>query len=108
MIRRPPRSTLFPYTTLFRSVKRDLVRDTVDDHGVGARRIHTLGAELGVLGDHAAIATVHFLDKLWWERPLPTDDEAHCRVHGLKLRVGGAGDKRDRRLVDCRFHARSP
>src|SRR2546426_3053503 len=23
MIRRPPRSTLFPYTTLFRSVKRD-------------------------------------------------------------------------------------
>src|SRR5437867_6370176 len=27
---------------------------------------------------------------------------------GLKLRVGGAGDKRDRRLEDCRFHARSP
>src|SRR5713101_1794061 len=27
---------------------------------------------------------------------------------GLKLRVGGAGDKRDRRLVDCRFHARAP
>src|SRR2546430_7965617 len=24
MIRRPPRSTLFPYTTLFRSVERDL------------------------------------------------------------------------------------
>src|SRR3712207_7559773 len=24
MIRRPPRSTLFPYTTLFRSVKNDL------------------------------------------------------------------------------------
>src|SRR3989449_3990815 len=26
MIRRPPRSTLFPYTTLFRSPERDLVR----------------------------------------------------------------------------------
>src|SRR3989442_13218201 len=26
MIRRPPRSTLFPYTTLFRSVPRDLGR----------------------------------------------------------------------------------
>src|SRR3712207_7176923 len=25
MIRRPPRSTLFPYTTLFRSIKRDIV-----------------------------------------------------------------------------------
>src|SRR3712207_7396155 len=27
MIRRPPRSTLFPYTTLFRSKKRDLDRE---------------------------------------------------------------------------------
>src|SRR5260370_15120095 len=26
MIRRPPRSTLFPYTTLFRSLERDLRR----------------------------------------------------------------------------------
>src|SRR5256885_9853712 len=25
MIRRPPRSTLFPYTTLFRSIRRDAV-----------------------------------------------------------------------------------
>src|SRR3712207_2432708 len=30
MIRRPPRSTLFPYTTLFRSVDRDHVRGPVD------------------------------------------------------------------------------
>src|SRR3712207_9579314 len=29
MIRRPPRSTLFPYTTLFRSLGRGLVRDDV-------------------------------------------------------------------------------
>src|SRR5438477_1574616 len=39
MIRRPPRSTLFPYTTLFRSLdeallpkKCDLARDQVGDH----------------------------------------------------------------------------
>src|SRR3712207_6975079 len=31
MIRRPPRSTLFPYTTLFRSAQR-----TLGDGGVGA------------------------------------------------------------------------
>src|SRR2546425_12121549 len=34
MIRRPPRSTLFPYTTLFRSARagaRDDVRDRPDD-----------------------------------------------------------------------------
>src|SRR2546429_4563549 len=34
MIRRPPRSTLFPYTTLFRSV-----RDPVVGHSVGAERV---------------------------------------------------------------------
>src|SRR3712207_7828305 len=30
MIRRPPRSTLFPYTTLFRSVAADMLRDAYD------------------------------------------------------------------------------
>src|SRR3712207_8428590 len=36
MIRRPPRSTLFPYTTLFRSrdVEERLPVRAVDDHGV--------------------------------------------------------------------------
>src|SRR5256885_8578686 len=37
MIRRPPRSTLFPYTTLFRSQEReDLAVDAVRDPGLGA------------------------------------------------------------------------
>src|SRR3989442_9821692 len=37
MIRRPPRSTLFPYTTLFRSRFRDLVElGEVEGTGVGA------------------------------------------------------------------------
>src|SRR5256885_12957111 len=31
MIRRPPRSTLFPYTTLFRSLDRRLAPRAVDD-----------------------------------------------------------------------------
>src|SRR3712207_8764985 len=31
MIRRPPRSTLFPYTTLFRSRSRTLLRAWVED-----------------------------------------------------------------------------
>src|SRR2546426_5535771 len=34
MIRRPPRSTLFPYTTLFRSHESDIPRDQV---GFGSR-----------------------------------------------------------------------
>src|SRR5690349_23054863 len=39
MLRRPPRSTLFPYTTLFRSRRRDArrVRDGVRGRGTGRR-----------------------------------------------------------------------
>src|SRR2546422_8236476 len=40
MIRRPPRSTLFPYTTLFRSQARH-------DLGVGALEVRQRGIEVG-------------------------------------------------------------
>src|SRR3712207_7387973 len=43
MIRRPPRSTLFPYTTLFRSCDRRRLRQ------VRERRVHVLLGELRVL-----------------------------------------------------------
>src|SRR2546426_11468131 len=36
MIRRPPRSTLFPYTTLFRSLHDVGVARVVDHHGIEA------------------------------------------------------------------------
>src|SRR2546427_6939570 len=38
MIRRPPRSTLFPYTTLFRSLISQPARARVDEDGDGAWR----------------------------------------------------------------------
>src|SRR5256885_11016831 len=38
MIRRPPRSTLFPYTTLFRSIHVALAIGEAPDDGVGAGR----------------------------------------------------------------------
>src|SRR3712207_7001744 len=34
MIRRPPRSTLFPYTTLFRSVEHELQLECAEEVGV--------------------------------------------------------------------------
>src|SRR5437588_3741548 len=37
MIRRPPRSTLFPYTTLFRSVRAAARRDLRGVRGAGGR-----------------------------------------------------------------------
>src|SRR5258706_8342212 len=39
MIRRPPRSTLFPYTTLFRSQSQHAAVADVDGRGVQQRRI---------------------------------------------------------------------
>src|SRR5260221_9800174 len=39
MIRRPPRSTLFPYTTLFRSIERGELVDV----GAGAERLAAAG-----------------------------------------------------------------
>src|SRR2546426_7208961 len=46
MIRRPPRSTLFPYTTLFRSVHVDPVRDgsaVLDDRLAEGASFHADG-----------------------------------------------------------------
>src|SRR5256885_5005275 len=54
MIRRPPRSTLFPYTTLFRSTRR--AGDDRNPHGregsvreLPSRRVHARGARGGRL-----------------------------------------------------------
>src|SRR3712207_7016930 len=47
MIRRPPRSTLFPYTTLFRSLPVGRLRAQLPD-GVGERLLHSARDELRV------------------------------------------------------------
>src|SRR3712207_7401684 len=48
MIRRPPRSTLFPYTTLFRSVR-------------GLRRVHEHLAHLLLVAWRYAVHAYHFV-----------------------------------------------
>src|SRR2546422_2270491 len=51
MIRRPPRSTLFPYTTLFRSVRpREVRAAEINRRGIDAHDTHRL-----VAGVHAQI-----------------------------------------------------
>src|SRR3712207_7340056 len=56
MIRRPPRSTLFPYTTLFRSVRLQVPRDP--DHPVrraadrAPRAVAVVGGRLHRRGTH--------------------------------------------------------
>src|SRR3712207_6866649 len=56
MIRRPPRSTLFPYTTLFRSIFLGILRATPEARGAGGR-----GRIARRIGDHAALGLEFFV-----------------------------------------------
>src|SRR3712207_8685857 len=49
MIRRPPRSTLFPYTTLFRSGLREVLRGVRRDH-VGRHVVEVRGVVVEIRG----------------------------------------------------------
>src|SRR3712207_9247878 len=57
MIRRPPRSTLFPYTTLFRSPRPDGGRDEPDDT-TGSYALEARGALRRVAGLSTELAGV--------------------------------------------------
>src|SRR3712207_8422968 len=57
MIRRPPRSTLFPYTTLFRS-------KTIEASLILNRLVHTRGVERCLVVAPNAL-TVQWLGELW-------------------------------------------
>src|SRR5699024_12101014 len=70
MLRPPPRPTLFPYTTLFRSAHLDLAQHCIDspraegcqelaDAGVGHRREHRLADTGGVEGHTPAHLREH-------------------------------------------------
>src|SRR5689334_24244231 len=63
MIRRPPRSTLFPYTTLFRSLPRRLAR-TIKPRRANDDRLHcAIRFEDRTLADHLAAAIAHVRDR---------------------------------------------
>src|SRR5258708_22454436 len=55
MIRRPPRSTLFPYTTLFRSGVIDVMGDTAGQLAQGAEafQLHRIAQARHHLPEHA-------------------------------------------------------
>src|SRR5258705_4587473 len=52
MIRRPPRSTLFPYTTLFRSERGAVRRDAIEaEEGFAGKELREREGERGGAGD---------------------------------------------------------
>src|SRR3712207_8868204 len=73
MIRRPPRSTLFPYTTLFRSARGP--HAAADAHGHEAE---------------PRLAALHLVDELDGEL-------GACGAHGVAERDGAAVHVRDRK-----------
>src|SRR3712207_7149112 len=62
MIRRPPRSTLFPYTTLFRSdgaMARLLAAGGAEEEAGGEQA----GAHVGVAAEHDVVEHAHALEQ---------------------------------------------
>src|SRR3712207_1938063 len=92
MIRRPPRSTLFPYTTLFRSPSKTLIRP--GDVLAEARRVP--GAAAGVQGTPDATAAFAWRDEMTsrWDDSgqLPwLDGKGITLVRGLRRLPGERG-----------------
>src|SRR3712207_7924913 len=82
MIRRPPRSTLFPYTTLFRS---QIVRLADEAADVGQRELDEVGARL--VADHPARAADG-----------PQQGECQATGSGARLEHRRTGDRKSTRL----------
>src|SRR3712207_6992077 len=82
MIRRPPRSTLFPYTTLFRS--------GAVHRGVG-------GSDAGEVRDGGAAAAVHPADAARRDRVVPAVQRAGGGLGSRRAQDPG-GDRKSTRL----------
>src|SRR3712207_7153828 len=78
MIRRPPRSTLFPYTTLFRSQQRP---------GQPGGRLQRPAATGVLLGVHAVRAG---LGELLLDRPGPDRDRKSTRLNSSHANISYA------------------
>src|SRR2546430_17613621 len=82
MIRRPPRSTLFPYTTLFRSLMSEPAQQPPQPRGIGAHAL-VVGHDLHLLdrkstrlnSSHSQISYAVFCLK---KKKRETHSHSHC------------------------------
>src|SRR5256885_3365966 len=77
MIRRPPRSTLFPYTTLFRSLTAWIV------DGNGGKLMREFYAEYGIVNFLGGNTGAQMGG--WFRKEVKTPED----IKGLKFRIGG-------------------
>src|SRR2546429_2712566 len=99
MIRRPPRSTLFPYTTLFRSLADGWLHDM--DHGLAAVHDDPLAVFFAFLAWHRSEehtselqSRLHLVCRLLLEKKKKTkssitrqDEQAHKRLNHVSTPV---------------------
>src|SRR2546425_6566772 len=96
MIRRPPRSTLFPYTTLFRSVEGDAQVAVLLDAGIGDVPVHGRRGAARAMHEAGGDQAVQRLADLEFAEPGVLDHLVHVaraveqRQHAL-LRFGERG-----------------
>src|SRR2546427_5098218 len=95
MIRRPPRSTLFPYTTLFRSLE-PFARSSSPSHSErrDGRKEQAVGN--GFLPIDEAHPVVHREESGSANDERPSDPANKWKCHGCKKATEGPGDH-----VDC-------
>src|SRR3712207_8906181 len=101
MIRRPPRSTLFPYTTLFRSS-----RPRTQAKNVHGRSRKTKGATSGALQIYERASEGNGLDvKARTER---TKDRKSTRLNSSHANISYAVFCLKKKLKECRPHDHRP
>src|SRR2546425_5010154 len=85
MIRRPPRSTLFPYTTLFRSLGEDRVAAALD-HSMGLRErdLSLLGRQLPAV---QSVGQHDYSERLLAERQRRRSEEHTSELQSLAYLV---------------------
>src|SRR3712207_9103592 len=91
MIRRPPRSTLFPYTTLFRSIPIHVVFEIKHFREAGAGGFKFGPTAVAVLRADEVIDTANEARAIW----IAKRAKCHDRPSGLR---SGAGDRKSTRL----------
>src|SRR5438034_11713133 len=82
MIRRPPRSTLFPYTTLFRSLLGDALGPASDIYALGVVFYHMLTGRL----PHAGTTVAELRIQRLLRPPVPVNWRSEERRVGKECR----------------------
>src|SRR2546430_16730261 len=87
MIRRPPRSTLFPYTTLFRSHYRESGADLIDIGCTPGREFPDLAAVVGELVAAGTRVSIDSLEPSEIRTAVQAGAELVLSVNGSNLEV---------------------